>query len=505
MKIVRARRAARRRRVGPPRRARPGARAASARRPGAASSTERDIYPAYVDRVLSFVDVSAIAPLRIVVDAANGMAGAMLPPVLERLPIETVALLLRARRELPEPRAEPAAAGEPRVHRREDARGGRRLRRRVRRRRRPLLLRRRHGRVRPRRLRDRAPRRGRPRAGAGREDHLRRPRELGRPGDDRGRRRRAARQPRRPRVHQAPHARGGRGVRRRGLRPLLLPRLLPGRLGRRAVPAHARARLEEGQEAVGDPAAVPRALLHHRRAEHARRRTSRSSCSELEERFGPEGTVSHLDGVSVDADDWHFNVRPSNTEPLLRLNLEARSQELMERKRDEVLAAHPRLSRTASATRSTERAVIGCGKHDRVGEPEPLVLAERRGDLLDRTRSMRRRPPRPAASGSTTTMPTVRSRSAGSRPAAASAASIPSTRSRKRSSGRPYQAVFQESAHFAVSPCMRGLCDATRTRDPPLRARHEHAVRRPSGSGPRTSPARRGRAARRSRPTPRSG
>ena len=52
---------------------------------------------------------------------------------------------------------------------------------------------------------------------------------------------------------------------------------------------------------------------------------------ELEERFGPEGEVSHLDGVSVDADDWHFNVRPSNTEPLLRLNLEARSEELMAR------------------------------------------------------------------------------------------------------------------------------------------------------------------------------
>jgi phosphomannomutase len=58
---------------------------------------------------------------------------------------------------------------------------------------------------------------------------------------------------------------------------------------------------------------------------------------ELEERFGREGEVSHLDGISVDADDWHFNVRPSNTEPLLRLNLEARSEELMERKRDEVL------------------------------------------------------------------------------------------------------------------------------------------------------------------------
>ena len=58
---------------------------------------------------------------------------------------------------------------------------------------------------------------------------------------------------------------------------------------------------------------------------------------ELKERFGPEGRVSHLDGLSVDAADWHMNVRPSNTEPFLRLNLEARSHELMEAKRDEVL------------------------------------------------------------------------------------------------------------------------------------------------------------------------
>jgi phosphomannomutase len=59
---------------------------------------------------------------------------------------------------------------------------------------------------------------------------------------------------------------------------------------------------------------------------------------ELKERFGTEGRVSHLDGISVDAADWHMNVRPSNTEPLLRLNLEARSPDLMEQKRDEVLA-----------------------------------------------------------------------------------------------------------------------------------------------------------------------
>jgi len=58
---------------------------------------------------------------------------------------------------------------------------------------------------------------------------------------------------------------------------------------------------------------------------------------ELKERFGPEGKVSHLDGISIEADDWHMNVRPSNTEPLLRLNLEARTKELMERKRDELL------------------------------------------------------------------------------------------------------------------------------------------------------------------------
>ena len=58
---------------------------------------------------------------------------------------------------------------------------------------------------------------------------------------------------------------------------------------------------------------------------------------EIKERYAPVARISHLDGISVDADDWHFNVRPSNTEPLLRLNLEARSQELMERLRDEVL------------------------------------------------------------------------------------------------------------------------------------------------------------------------
>ncbi|HEY2439454.1 MAG TPA: phosphomannomutase/phosphoglucomutase [Solirubrobacteraceae bacterium] len=58
---------------------------------------------------------------------------------------------------------------------------------------------------------------------------------------------------------------------------------------------------------------------------------------ELAERYS-DGEQSRLDGLSVDYEDWHFNVRPSNTEPLLRLCLESLvSPEHMEAKRDEVL------------------------------------------------------------------------------------------------------------------------------------------------------------------------
>ena len=62
-----------------------------------------------------------------------------------------------------------------------------------------------------------------------------------------------------------------------------------------------------------------------------------AALARLEQRFAG-GHLTRLDGISVDYGDWHFNVRPSNTEPLLRLNLEAGSREEMERRRDEVLA-----------------------------------------------------------------------------------------------------------------------------------------------------------------------
>ncbi|MEA2294543.1 MAG: phosphomannomutase [Solirubrobacteraceae bacterium] len=59
--------------------------------------------------------------------------------------------------------------------------------------------------------------------------------------------------------------------------------------------------------------------------------------AELKERY-PDGELTELDGISIDYEDWHFNVRPSNTEPLLRLNLESLvSPRDMEAKRDEVL------------------------------------------------------------------------------------------------------------------------------------------------------------------------
>ncbi len=60
--------------------------------------------------------------------------------------------------------------------------------------------------------------------------------------------------------------------------------------------------------------------------------------AEIKQRYG-DGELGELDGISIDYEDWHFNVRPSNTEPLLRLNLESlRSREHMEAQRDEILA-----------------------------------------------------------------------------------------------------------------------------------------------------------------------
>jgi phosphomannomutase len=58
----------------------------------------------------------------------------------------------------------------------------------------------------------------------------------------------------------------------------------------------------------------------------------------MEREHSDAPTVSKLDGLLVGYPDWWFNLRPSNTEPMLRLNLEADSEEKMIEERDRILA-----------------------------------------------------------------------------------------------------------------------------------------------------------------------
>lgn len=62
-----------------------------------------------------------------------------------------------------------------------------------------------------------------------------------------------------------------------------------------------------------------------------------SKIAELEEIYKDKARISKMDGISVELKNWWFNVRPSNTEPLLRLNLEADTKEMMEEKKEEIL------------------------------------------------------------------------------------------------------------------------------------------------------------------------
>ena len=299
------------------------------------SVTPYDIWPSYVDRVLSFVDVSAIKPLRVVIDAANGMAGAMLPPVLERLPIETVRCFFEPDGSFPN--------HEPN----------------------PLLPENREFIVR--KTLDEGADLGV--AFDGDADRCFFVDDTGEfvPGDfvtalfaetvlekERGAKViydvRASRA-----VPDAIEGAGGVA--------------LVNRVGHAFIKA--RMRKEDATFAgevsghyyfrdfsQADSGVVPFLLMLELISKRGRRLSEilaplRSryfitgelntpvpdvalKLQELKERYA-DGRVSHLDGISVDFDDWHFNVRPSNTEPLLRLNLEATSEELMERKRDEVL------------------------------------------------------------------------------------------------------------------------------------------------------------------------
>jgi phosphomannomutase len=295
---------------------------------------QHDVWPAYVERVLSFVDVSAIEPLKVVIDAANGMAGTMLPPVLARLPVEAVRCYFEPDGSFPN--------HEPN----------------------PLLPENRQFIVR--KTLDEGADLGI--AFDGDADRCFFVDDTGEfvPGDFVTALFAESVLAREPGAKIIYDVRASRAVpdtiERAGGVPLI------NRVGHAFIKA--RMRKEDAAFAgevsghyyfrdfsQADSGVVPFLLMlelistRGRLSEILAPLRSRYfltgelntpvpdvalKLQELKEQYA-DGRISHLDGISVDYDDWHFNVRPSNTEPLLRLNLEATSEALMEQKRDQVL------------------------------------------------------------------------------------------------------------------------------------------------------------------------
>jgi phosphomannomutase len=288
-------------------------------------------------RGAEFIDPANVKPLKVVVDGGNGMA-ADGRPAARPAPVELVEAALGARRRHARRRAQPAARAQPQARHRHRPRDRRRPRHRLGRRRRPVLLHRRHGRVRRRRLPHRDPRR----APAGQEprggDPLRRPRVAG--GRDRVEAAGGS-----AHVNRVGHAFFKTRMRDEGA---IFGGEVSGHYYFRdfynadsgTVPrCSSREALGRGPQPVVADGRLPLDLLHLGEI-NSTVEDGEAKMAELEAKYGEAagGRVTKLDGVSIDYDDWHFNVRPSNTEPLLRLNLESLvSREDMERRRDELL------------------------------------------------------------------------------------------------------------------------------------------------------------------------
>jgi phosphomannomutase len=295
---------------------------------------ELDIWPSYVDRVLSFVDVDAINPLKVVIDAANGMAGTMLPPVLERLPVEATRCYFEPDGSFPNHEPNPLLPENREFIIRKTLEDGA-----------DLGI-----------------------AFDGDADRCFFVDDTGEfvPGDFVTALFAESLLAREPGAKIIYDVRASRAV------PDTIEHLGGVPLVNRVGHAFIKARMRKEDAAFAgevsghyyfrdfsqaDSGVVPFLLMleliskRGRLSELLAPLRSRYfitgelntpvpdvalKIQELKERYA-DGRVSHLDGISVDFDDWHFNVRPSNTEPLLRLNLEATSQQLMEQKRDEVL------------------------------------------------------------------------------------------------------------------------------------------------------------------------
>ena len=296
-----------------------------------------DVYPAFVDKVVSFVDPAAIRPLRVVFDAANGMAGAMLPPILERLPVDAVRCYFEPDGTFPNHEPNPLLEEN-----------------------RAFVV----GKVKE--------------EGAdlgiafdGDADRCFFVDDTGQfvPGDFVTALLAASMLEKEPEATVIYDVRASWAV--RDTVEAAGGRALPNRVGH----AFIKLRMREvdavfAGEVSGhyyfrdftqaDSGTIPALLMLELVSKRGQKlseilRPYREryfltgeinsrvddvalTLQELKEHFGRQGEISHLDGISVTADDWHLNVRPSNTEPLLRLNLEALDRTLMERKRDEALA-----------------------------------------------------------------------------------------------------------------------------------------------------------------------
>ena len=297
----------------------------------------RDVYPGFVDKVLSFIDPGAVKPLRVVIDAANGMAGAMLPPILERLPVDAVRCFFEPDGSFPDHEPNPLLPENREFIVRKVVEEGA-----------DLGI-----------------------AFDGDADRCFFVDDTGEfvPGDF------VTALLAESMLEKEP---GGTII--YDVRASWAVRDVVERLGGTALPnrvghAFIKLRMREvdavfAGEVSGhyyfrdfyqaDSGTIPALLMLELVSKRGRKlsellRPFREryfltgelntpvadvalTLQRLKEHFADQGEVSHLDGISITAEDWHMNVRPSNTEPLLRLNIEALEPELMERKRNEAVA-----------------------------------------------------------------------------------------------------------------------------------------------------------------------
>ncbi|MGH3012660.1 MAG: phosphomannomutase/phosphoglucomutase [Gaiellaceae bacterium] len=298
---------------------------------------KRDVYPGFVDKVLSFIDPSAVRPLRVVIDAANGMAGAMLPPILERLPVEAVACFFEPDGSFPN--------HEPN----------------------PLLPENREFIVA--KVREEGADLGI--AFDGDADRCFFVDDTGEfvPGDFVTTLLVESMLEKTPGETIIYDVRASWAVRD------LVERLGGTAVMSRVGHAFIKLRMREVDAAFAgevsghyyfrdfyqaDSGTIPALLVLELVSKRGQKlseilRPLREryfitgeinshvsdvalTLQKLKEHFAGQGDISHLDGISITAEDWHLNVRPSNTEPLVRLNLEALDPDQMARRRDEALA-----------------------------------------------------------------------------------------------------------------------------------------------------------------------